>query len=130
MKKLLVALVLALAAAMMPSMVWADTDTNVCDDSQISDELKAAAGCVSQNGFDSDTTFMPAAVRIIEIVMAVSGVLAAGILVYGGLMYVLSTGAPDKTRRAQSIIIYALVGMVASAFAFTIVYFVSQNIWG
>ncbi len=129
MYKVLAAVVVALGLALVPSGVLA-VGTNVCDDPQISEDLKAAAGCVNENGFSQDTTFMPAAIRIVEVVIAVGGVLAAGILVYGGLTYVLSTGSPDKTKRAQNIVLYALIGMVVSAFAFTIVYFVSRSIWG
>ncbi len=132
MKKLLKIMAVAcmtLGLALAPGMAMA-VGTNVCDDPNIAEDLKAAAGCVGANGFDQDKTFMPAAVKIIEAVIAAGGVLAAGILVYGGLTFVLSTGSPDKIKRAQNIVIYAVIGMVVSAFAFTIVYFVSRSIWG
>lgn len=120
--------VMVFGLVMVPGAALAAT--NVCDDPNIGEDLKAAAGCVDASGFDQDTTFMPAAIKIIEVVIATSGVLAAGILVYGGLSYVLSVGSPDKVKRAQNIVIYAVIGMVVSAFAFTIVYFVSRSIWG
>lgn len=120
--------IMVLGLVVTPNVALAAT--NVCDDPNIGEDLKAAAGCVDASGFDRDTTFMPAAIKIVEVVIAVSGVLAAGILVYGGLTYVLSVGSPDKVKRAQNIVIYAVIGMVVSAFAFTIVYFVSRSIWG
>lgn len=122
-------LVTAFVAPVMLAPIAGAADT-ICDDKSIDEELRAAAGCPDANGFDKETTVMPGAVRIIEIVISVTGIVAAGILVYGGLTYVLSTGSPDKTRRAQNIIIYALVGVIVAAFAFTIVYFVSNSIWG
>lgn len=123
--------VLAVVAAVFGTttdvVLAADT---VCEDPNISQELKIAAGCVKEIGLDKDATIMPAAVQIVEVVIAVIGILAAGMFVYGGINYVLSIGSPDKVRRAQNIVIYAGVGLVVAVLSFGLVYFVSQSIWG
>lgn len=129
-KVVLVAFALVLASTCGWSGLALAAGSNVCDDPQIDKELKIAAGCPDAIGLDRDTTIMPAAVQVIEAVIAVIGILAAGILVYGGLNYVLGVGSPDKIRRAQNIVLYAAVGLVVAVLSFTIVYFVSQSIWG
>ncbi len=133
MKKLVGLVLVALMAAAsvfcaVPSAVFA-ADT-VCEDPNISQELKIAAGCIKEIGLDQDATIMPAAVQIVEVVIAAVGILAAGMLIYGGVNYVLSIGSPDKVRRAQNIVIYAAVGLVVAVLSFGLVYFVSQSIWG
>lgn len=100
---------------------------DVCSDTTISDELKKAAGCEILQG---DKTAMPMAVYLIEVAMGVVGILAAGMIVYGGITYIISTGDAAKLTRAKNTIIYGVVGVVVASLAYTIVYFVSQSIFG
>jgi hypothetical protein len=45
------------------------------------------------------------------------GVLATGMIVYGGFQYVSSAGDPSKAKKAQQTIIYSVVGLVVAILA-------------
>lgn len=99
---------------------------NVCEDDKIPEEIREAAGCE----IEEDKTVMPAVVYIIDVVLSLVGLIAAGVIVYGGITYVISTGDAAKLNRAKNSIIYGVVGLAVAMLAYAIVYFVSQSIWG
>ncbi len=68
--------------------------------------------------------------KIIEIVLSVIGVLAVGVMIYGGIMYIISTGDAAKVNRAKHIIMYGLIGLVISLLAYMIVQFVIKSVTG
>lgn len=100
---------------------------DICEDgNNIPDDLKEAAGCK----LDSDDTAMPAVVYIISVVLGLIGIVAVGVIVYGAIIYVTSTGDAVKLNRAKNSIVYGVIGLVVALSAYGIVYFVSQSIWG
>ncbi len=64
---------------------------------------------------------------ILSLVFTVVGALTVIFIVYGGVRYVLSTGSPEETRKAKDIIVYAVVGLIVSIMAFTVVNFVASR---
>ncbi len=133
-KKILAGVILALGLAVVPSLsgammptAWADP-SNVCDDPLFDGDeykdLKEAAGC----NVDDNKTIMPVIMNLIQVVLAMIGLIAVVVLVYGGIMFVTSTGDTSKVQKAKNIVIYAIVGIVAASLAFAIVHFVSINI--
>lgn len=68
--------------------------------------------------------------KIIEIVLSMIGVLAVGVMIYGGIMYIISTGDAAKVNRAKHIIMYGLIGLVVSLLAYMIVQFVIKSVTG
>ena len=66
--------------------------------------------------------------RIINIATFIAGSVAVIIIVIAGLMYVLSGGNPENTRRAKDAIIYAVIGLVVAIAARIIVYFIIGRI--
>lgn len=105
--------------------VYADA-TNVCDDEKISDELKEIAGC----NVEKEDTVMPIAINIIQVVLSIVGILTVGMIIYGGIQYVISNGDAAKLQKAKNTILYGVVGLVVSMLAFGIVTYISQSIWG
>ena len=101
---------------------WAAQD--ICSDDSVPEELREAAGC------DTEQTLVPVAARLIQVVIGIVGVLAVCVMVYGGFMYVTSTGDPGKTTRARNILLYGIIGVVVAGLAYAIVYFVSQAVGG
>lgn len=100
---------------------------DICEDgNNIPDDLKEAAGCK----LDSDDTAMPVVVYIISVVLGLIGIVAVGVIVYGAIIYVTSTGDAVKLNRAKNSIVYGVIGLVVALSAYGIVYFVSQSIWG
>ena len=130
MKKVLVSfglvimvVVFGVIGVMTPS-AWAD-EANVCDDSNISQELKDAAGCMGNN---NEKTVMPLAEALINTVLTGVGILAVGVIVYGGITYSTSLGDPGKTTKAKNIILYGVVGLIVALLSWAIVNFVSKSI--
>jgi hypothetical protein len=66
--------------------------------------------------------------NILNTVFLVTGALATIIIIFGGLRYVLAFGSSEKIQQAKQTIIYAVVGLVVSVFAYTIVNFVISNL--
>lgn len=87
------------------------------------DELTGAQVCDFKINGLSDVWLVVAAV--IEILLRVSSMIAIGIIIYGGVSYVISQGAPDKTKKAQATVINAVIGLVLSVTAAAIVSFVA-----
>lgn len=61
---------------------------------------------------------------ILEMVFTISGAVAVLIITIAGLFYVISLGNPQATKKAKDTILYALIGLGVSIFAYTIVRFV------
>ncbi len=60
----------------------------------------------------------------LQIVFGLAGGIALLIVALAGLKYTLSRGNPQETAKAKDTIIYAIVGLLISLFAFSIVTFV------
>lgn len=60
----------------------------------------------------------------LQLVFGFAGSLAVLIIVVAGLRYVSSAGDPKGAAKARSAVIFAVVGLVISAVAFSIVTFV------
>lgn len=100
--------------------------SNICEDEVIKKRpaLLEAAGC----NVDEDATFMSTASALISIVLSLMGLLAVGVIVYGGITYATSTGDTGKATKARNIIIYGVAGLVVSLLAWAIVHFVSLSV--
>ena len=59
----------------------------------------------------------------LSIIFVILGALSLLMVVIGGLTYVTSQGEPDKITKARRTILYAIVGLVISVSAASIVYF-------
>lgn len=136
MKKILVSLGLAvmiLAGAVLPGFSGGEVYAadSICDD----DNLKAtadgrallkAAGC-SDFGTDKPTA-VPIALNIINVVLSFVGLIAVGVIIYGGILYVTSTGDSAKIHKAKNCILYGVVGLVVAIMAFAIVAFINTSV--
>lgn len=61
---------------------------------------------------------------ILQVVFAIIGVLSVMFVVIGGFMYTVSGGDPGSIKKAKATIMYAVIGLVISILAETIVTFV------
>lgn len=68
--------------------------------------------------------------RIINYVLAIVGVIALAVLVYGGFMYITSAGNEDQIESAKRIIINAIIGIVVIGVAAALVNFVVRGVGG
>lgn len=117
---LLVAPLLA-AASLAPA--FAADPTDICSLPNVSDEIKASAGCS-----DSTPKLQDVVTSIVNGVIAVVGFVAVCFVVYGGILYMTSAGDSAKTTKGRNTIFYALIGIAICALSFVIVNFVLINL--
>lgn len=65
---------------------------------------------------------------ILSIVFAITSSIALLIIVIGGFRYVVSHGDPSSVAQARKAILYALIGLLVSLAAFSIVTFVIKGV--
>ena len=71
-----------------------------------------------------DESLFPTVNNAINVFTGVLGVVAAVVIIYGGVQYVLATGDSSKLKRAKDTIMYGIIGLVIAILAFAIVNFV------
>ena len=64
-----------------------------------------------------------------QTISVIMGAIAVLIIAIAGFQYIISAGDSAKIAKAKDAIIYALIGLTISAFAFTIVTFVIGNVF-
>jgi len=69
-------------------------------------------------------------IRIIRWIYQIMGALAFLAIIYSGLMYISSTGVPDKMEKAKKNLTWAIIGIVIAFLSFVIVEWVSSFIQG
>lgn len=81
--------------------------------------------CISSGSCVNPTTMITGA---FQWVIAISGIVAAIFVIYGGISYITSSGDSNKVLRAKQIIIYALIGLAIVALAEIITAFINNTI--
>lgn len=94
----------------------------LCSEYANDPDLWNAAGCGTTT---SAETF---ANNIISVVISLIGLVAIGVMIFGGIMYVTSTGDAAKVQRAKHIIMYGLIGLLVVLLAYAIVLFVGRAV--
>jgi hypothetical protein len=64
---------------------------------------------------------------VVDDLLRIGGLVAVGFIIYGAIQYVTSQGSPDQTSHAQRTIINAVVGLVISIIAVTVVSFIGNT---
>ena len=64
-------------------------------------------------------------INFIEILLRLAGLLAIGFIIYGGIMFVISQGEPERIKNARSILANAITGLIIAILATTIVNFIA-----
>ncbi len=96
--------------------------SELCKDLTVDTPEYAAAGCGGQKSAGEVAT------SIINVVLGFSGVIAVGVMIYGGFLFLSSSGDAGKVKRGQDAIKYGLIGLVVALLAYAIVAFVSMAI--
>lgn len=65
---------------------------------------------------------------VFQFVFGLMGAIAVVVLLLASLKYVISRGDPSEVAKAKNAIIYAVIGLVVIAFAFSIVSFVVEKV--
>ena len=81
------------------------------------------------NGVGRSTSpFLLIGLAILDDLVRVAAIVAVGFVIYGGIQYVTSQGAPDSTKQAQQTIINALIGLVVALIAAGLVSFIGNRL--
>jgi TRAP-type C4-dicarboxylate transport system permease small subunit len=64
--------------------------------------------------------------NVIQVLITLAGLLAAGFFVMGGIQYISSSGNPERLDRAKNTIIYSGIGLAVAIGAFVVSNIVSQ----
>ncbi|MBI4257117.1 hypothetical protein HY626_03635 [Candidatus Uhrbacteria bacterium] len=59
--------------------------------------------------------------RLIQTVLGVTGSIALLMFVYGGFLWLISAGEPDKVKKGKEVMKWAILGLVVIVGAYTIV---------
>lgn len=89
-------------------------------------ELVTAFEWRTANGTTSDLTLI--ILGILDIVLRLAGIVAVAFIIWGGIQYITSDGAPDATKDAQQTIINALVGLIIALLATATVSFIGTAV--
>ncbi len=125
MKKIVTAMVLVMVmlagvGVVMTGRVYADT--TICSDSSATDDMNELAGCNEDKKVDE------VANTGLNLILSAVGLIAVGVMVYGGFTYLTAQGDPSKAKRGRDVILYGLVGLAVTLLAFAIVAFVTANL--
>lgn len=82
---------------------------------------------ISVNLQDNPEVLWKVGFAIVEIILRVGGLVAVGFIIYGGLLMMTSQGEPEGFKKAKTTIINALIGLVISVVASSIVIFVAGS---
>ena len=59
--------------------------------------------------------------------LSFAAVLATAYLIYGGITYIISSGDAQKIKKAQTTMLYAIVGLVLALAAYTVAQFIFKK---
>ena len=85
---------------------------------------------LDQNSFDvpHQTVNSGTSSTILQIVFGIAAGIALIVFMLAGLKYITSRGDPAAVAKAKNTILYAVIGLIVAAFAFTIVTFVVKSV--
>lgn len=88
------------------------------------------AGGVAPFAGTQGGSLIGAITTIVNIMLMVVGVIAAVMLVLGGVRYIISQGDEDQTEQAKNTILYALIGLIVIGLSAVVVNFVLGAVSG
>ncbi len=95
-----------------------DTATGTCDFTNVT----------SSQLLGNHSTFLLIGLAILEDLIRVAALIAVGYIIFGGIQYITSQGAPDSTKKAQQTIINALVGVGIAIVAASAVAYIGRRL--
>ncbi len=67
-------------------------------------------------------------VTILRYLIGLTGILAAAVLIFNGILYITASGDEGKITKATKGITYAIIGLIIAAISFLIVNFVATTL--
>lgn len=76
------------------------------------------------------SAFLLIGLAILDDLIRIAAFVAVGFVIYGGIQYITSQGAPDATNKARQTIINALIGLTLAVMAAALVSFIGGRLAG
>ena len=122
MKKIIITSLVTIAAiglAVFAAPVYAAS----CGDGTAAGQAMCGVSQVDTSGTSSDTIY-DTVKTIINVLLFVVGIIAVIMIIIGGIRYATSAGDSNTTKSAMNTILYSVIGLVISIFAYAIVQYV------
>ena len=85
-----------------------------------------STGC--QPAFTSISDVWLIVAAIIDILLRIGAIVAVGMVIYGGIMYTISSGSAENVTKAKTIIINSMIGLAISITATAVITFIAGSI--
>ena len=99
-----------------------------CPSGSINSSADTLAGCNVKK--DEGNGLMDTVLVIINVILAVLGIVTVLMIILGGVNYTTSQGDPTKAAKAKNTILYGVIGLVIALLAFAVVNFVLTEVFG
>ena len=77
---------------------------------------------------DKNPSILSVIERVVDIILGITGALAALFIIIGGIRYMASQGNAEATEAAKHTILYSVIGLLVIVLSFIIVIFVSEQL--
>lgn len=122
-KNVIAAVAMVLMTLILPAgAAFADV---ACPSGSVRTTAPTAVEC---NVEKSDRDVWDITQTIINVIIAVLGIVAVVVIVLGGVNFVISQGDPAKTKKAKDTILYGVIGLAVALLAYAIVNFVLASL--
>ncbi len=115
--------IVGLSPAYFVSAISCGTDSN---GNQITTSIIGCSPNTNAKGAEGTAVWSLLLVAI-NILTAGVGIAAVGGIIYGAIMYATSGGSPENVKKARTIITNVVIGIIAYAFMFTILNFITPG---
>ncbi|MCU0680460.1 MAG: pilin [Planctomycetes bacterium] len=130
MKKIVVFFILSLFLFFSFNFAVAQDTSGTSQQDTSGTSKKTSTGDSLSNPLGDGTTPQKLIGRIINGVLGLVGSIALLMFVYGGFLWMTSSGNAEKVKEGKNIIIWAVLGMAIIFFAYALVKFVIQGVKG
>jgi hypothetical protein len=130
MRRFILSTIMMLGLVLMPvASVQAANFNSVCNDPTTA-QAQSTTFCKEIGKGSGNPLGGPGGVftSIIQIISILSGVAAVILIIIGALQYVLAAGDPSKINQAKNYILYAIIGLVVTVIAQSVVIFVLKKL--
>lgn len=90
--------------------------------------LSLDSTCNFPANFDVIASLPLILLALLDDMLRIAGIVAVGFVIYGGILYVVSQGDPQKTAQAQSTILNAIIGLAIALVAVGAVAFIGGKL--
>lgn len=119
---------LAASALLVLGLSFGAAPLLVADTVSADAKSEILSGAGAAGGTSGQTDLSASFQSVVNIMLFIIGAIAVIVIIIGGILYVVSTGDPAKTKRAKDTILYAVVGLVVAILAYAIVNFVVSSV--